>query len=923
MSAPAESRGTTLGRFLVLDRIGEGGMGVVYRAYDPDLDRRVAIKVLRPPDELPFADEAAARLRREAQAMAKISHPNVVPVYEVGTRDDGHVFLVMEYVPGGTLAAWQTGRDEPEVLAAYLAAGRGLAAAHAAGIVHRDFKPENVLVAPDGRFLVGDFGLVGFGARVEGTARTDPGGVELTRSHALLGTPRYMAPEQHRHEPATERSDQFAFAVSLWTALAGEPPFAGDTYRELVGNVLDGKRREPPRDRMSARVRRVLERALSIDPAARYPDVAAMLDALAPPRRQRAGVAVAGTAAALAALGAWAVIAREEPAPEPARCTGAPALAAEVWDPARATRLRAAFAATGVARAPAIADAAVARLDAYAAVWIDGHREACEATRLRGEQSEAVLDLRMTCLDRRLRELDALAGLLEGATADQIDATMQAALKLTPVAACADVAALSAPVPPPTDPAVRVRVDALAARVAQVKALSDAGRYAEAAELGRALRPEATELGYRPLHAELLLLLAGAQSQAGDPAAARASLDDAVYHAEASGHDHVAARAWSTQAFVAGFLLGDVPAGEAAARRADAAILRIGDPGEPRGRLELNLGALSYGQGKNPDAIAHWERALALWTAALGDGDPELARILNNLGAVYGDVGRDADAIAALRRAVAIWSGSIGDRHPLTARVRLNLGLQLRSHGAIADSIRELEGATAVLEEILGPEHAETTTALQALATSYLEHGRHDDAWRTISRVAAAREAAGGIPAVTLLVMSSVRLGQGELAEARRLATDALAKIPDEPPGPARADPGQAHVILAEVALAERAWPTARREAARALEHLERAFGAEARTLAPPLLVTAEVALATGDPAAAEAPLARAIALTERDDPLVFARASRVLAEQRWQLGRADDARAAAARGRDALAEAGLGDGTAGDALAAWLAAHP
>jgi tetratricopeptide (TPR) repeat protein/predicted Ser/Thr protein kinase len=919
-SEPA--RGGTLGRFLVLDRIGDGGMGVVYRAYDPDLDRRVAIKVLRPPDEIAFADEAAVRLLREAQAMAKLSHPNVVPIYEVGTRPDGRVFLVMEYIDGGTLASWQTGavRTEPEIVAAYVAAGRGLAAAHAAGIVHRDFKPENVFVRSDGRILVGDFGLVGYGSP-EAVEREGEGPLDLTRSNALLGTPRYMSPEQHQHRPATPRSDQFAFAVSLWTALAGEPPFAGDTYRELVKNTLAGAVRVPQRDRrFSGRSRSVLERALSVDPAARFADLPEMLSALSPGGRRRAWWIAAAAVAIVGAVGVGAVLGRSPP--RVPTCSGGPSLVAKVWNPGRATGIRAQFSATGLARAPAIATSVEARLGDYASRWVEARHEVCEATRVRGEQSEAVMDLRMTCLDQRMRELDALAALVETSTANQIDQAISTALKLTPLDVCDDVAALSAVIPPPTDPSTRTQVDALAVQVAQVKVRFDAGRYADAVELGQSLVARAAEVGYRPLRAELMQLVGASQSLAGDPGAGRVSLEEAAYQAEASRHDAIAARAWTVSTYVAGFLLGDVIGGEAAARRADAAILRLGNPDEPRGRLELNLGALSYGQGKTPEAIAHWERALALWTAALGPDDPELARVLNNVGSVYGELGRDRDAIAALQRAVHIWSTSIGERHPFTARARLNLGMQLRLGGALTESIEQLEGATRVLEELLGPEHDDVMTAFQALSTSYLQASRLDDAWTAISRVAKVRGAAGEIPPITLLAMSAIQLARGEAGEAEALTKRALAQIESQPAGPARVNPGYAYGALAEIALKRHDLRTARADAIRSITTLEAQVGRDAAVLASPLMVIAEVALASGKVADATEPLARAVGITRGRDPVVFGRVSRILAEQQWQLGYSDQARATAAAGRALLAAPDLTKLPEAAALDAWLAAH-
>ncbi len=231
--------GPAIGRFLVGGVLGQGGMGVVMRARDPELGRDVAIKLLQPGQR----GLAGLRLGREAQAMAKLSHPNVVNVYDVGEHD-GAMYIAMELVEGSTLRAWRQAatRTWREVLAMYVAAGRGLAAAHAAGLVHRDFKPDNVLVGADGRPRVTDFGLVAADGRAveSGDTRGAALDANLTVQGSVLGTPAYMAPEQWRGETVDPRTDQFAFCVALWEALHGERPFEGETTAVVRQAILDG-----------------------------------------------------------------------------------------------------------------------------------------------------------------------------------------------------------------------------------------------------------------------------------------------------------------------------------------------------------------------------------------------------------------------------------------------------------------------------------------------------------------------------------------------------------------------------------------------------------------------------------------------------------------------------------------------------------
>jgi predicted Ser/Thr protein kinase len=297
----------TVSRFSVKSKLGEGGNGVVLLAADPALGRDIAIKMLRRGGDA----EAQHRLLREAQSAAKLSHDNIIVIHEVGTVDE-HVYVAMEYVAGGTLTRWQVGKSWRTCLDAYVRAGRGLAAAHAAGLVHRDFKPDNVLVGNDGRLRVTDFGLVcSVGEASDGSAPTDMLITVLTKTGVVMGTPRYMAPEQHAGEPVDARTDQFAFCVALYEALYGRPPFAGDTYRELADNVLAGNVLVPARSDVPPSVRDAILRGLSRDRDARFPSMTDLLAVLraattTTTRRRRPWLAgVVLLAAAITAVLVW------------------------------------------------------------------------------------------------------------------------------------------------------------------------------------------------------------------------------------------------------------------------------------------------------------------------------------------------------------------------------------------------------------------------------------------------------------------------------------------------------------------------------------------------------------------------------------------------------------------------------------------
>ncbi len=281
--------GAKIGRFVVTKQLGVGGMGVVYAADDPELGRQVAVKVLR---GAVARDSvlAARRIMREARLTARVSHPNVVAIYEVGQEDD-HVFIAMELVSGSSLSTWirERPRSPKEILAVFVDAGRGLAAAHAAGVVHRDFKPDNVLVGTDGRARVTDFGLARRGENEpeapgddEDRARARRSSLsDLSNAAAILGTPAYMAPEQHSGAHTDPRTDQFSFCVALYEALHGQRPFDGKTWEELSQSVLAGRvKPPPPSSRVPASLHRIVERGLSVRPGDRFASMNELLQAL-------------------------------------------------------------------------------------------------------------------------------------------------------------------------------------------------------------------------------------------------------------------------------------------------------------------------------------------------------------------------------------------------------------------------------------------------------------------------------------------------------------------------------------------------------------------------------------------------------------------------------------------------------------------
>ncbi|WP_437811159.1 tetratricopeptide repeat protein [Sorangium sp. So ce1078] len=838
--APSELRpGAKLGRFEVIDRLGRGAMGVVVRVRDPALGRDVAIKVLAPEALGRSATaQARARLVREAQAMGRIKHPNVVTVHEVAV-EGAQVLVVMEHVEGRTLRAFcaEARRPTAELVAAFLQAGEGLAEVHRAGLVHRDFKPDNVLVGADGRVRVTDFGLVGLAGRedADAPAEASPAGAPagaspadaLTRAGSILGTPAYMAPEQHLGQPADARADQFAFCVSLWEALAGERPFDGETYDELRANVAAGRAREPPRGAIPASIRRCLARGLSVDRDARYPDMDALLAALrrdpAAARRRRLAAAVGIALAGLAAVG----IARLRP---DGICEGGEARLAGVWDEATRNKVRAAFAGTGRPHAEDTYRRVEVALDARARAWVAMYADSCEATRVRGEQSDRLLDLRTACLERRRQEMMALTALFaRGPDAEALDRSVQASLALPGLEGCADAGALTAAIPPPADAAARAQVGALRGRLAEVRALAEAGKFAEALALARPIADEARAVGYAPIEAEALLSLGRAQRDAHDAKGAEATLGEAARAASRARDDALAADAWTQLLYVIGYLEARHADALALRLAAEGAVERIENRPAASARLSGTLALVLNEQGKHGEAAPLAERALAGLKAALGPDHPEVATAESRLGNVLVRLERFEDAEGAFQRARSLQERILGPEHPNVALALNSLGRLFTAQGRNREALPFIERAVAIQEKALGPDHPFLAASLNNLGNALIMLGETEPARSAHERALAIRERALGPDhpdvASTHNNVGAVLEMQRKLAEAAPHYARALA-IRERALGPDHPSVASTLANLASVLVAQKKF-------AEALPHLGRALAIHEKTVGP------------------------------------------------------------------------------------------
>ncbi len=865
--------GSRVDRYLVLRKLGAGAMGVVYAAYDPKLDRKIALKLLRA-DVLVGLEIARKRLEREAQALAKLAHPNVVSVYDVDVHAQ-HLFVAMEFVEGETLGTWlRQPRTWPEVLETFDAAGRGLAAAHAAGLVHRDFKPENVMLGDDGRVRVMDFGLARQQVLAEierpnsSAGPSEPSRVPATSmtlaSGAVVGTPAYMALEQFEGR-ADALSDQFAFCVALYEGLYGRRPFTNESVARLLYALASETLQPTPKDtKVPTWLHDVVVRGLAAEPRQRWPSMDALLHALSDdPRLRRRRL---GSRVLLVGLVVGATLSMVVAANSRARtCEGFESRLAGVWDAEQRQRVNAAFEATGLNYATDSRRRVEQRLDDYAEQWLAGRREACEATQ-QGEQSGELLDLRMRCFDERLEHMAATVELLANADADVVRRGVEAVASLPDLSRCTDIEALQATEPRPEEPELAARVDVLDEQLIAAEALERAGKYDRGHELATRVVVEAEALGYEPLQVRAWLTQASLAQLRGDHAGAEASWKRA--YATALGLKMLveAEEAARRLTHLVGHALAQPELGRAWLEHATPLARAVGSREAKVGQLVL-LSSIEVREGNYEDARMHLQRALAIDEAALAPNHPDLARTLTELGAVYYQEGDYEEARESYERALAIREQAFGPEHPLVASTLGNLGKVAEARAKYDEARAHDERALASLEHAFGPNHAEVGATLQSLGRVATAEGKHEQARQYHERALASLEHALGPEhpdlATTLNSLGILADMQGDYEQAgayfeRSLAISERALGPDHP----RLASSLNNLGLVARALGDYVTATAYFE--RALTLREQAHGRDHPGLAYSLGNLGGVAQALGDHAAARAYYERALAIDEQ-----------------------------------------------------------
>lgn len=847
--APAEDipgKGDQVGHFTVIEVIGRGGMGVVLLGYDARLHRRVAIKLITP--RLTSDPQTRARFLREARAIALVSHPNIVHVYEVGTHGP-HLYMVMEHVEGKTLGEMLREGPLPwrEAVRILSAAGRGLQAAHAHGVIHRDFKPSNVLVGEDGRVRVADFGIAHTGADEPETPVEVQNTLDKILQHQpdltgnrVLGTAPYMAPEQHRRESIDVRADQFAFCVSLFEAVSGTRPYGSGPRSTLQLRKHGSPPELPAGVDAPSNVRRVLRVGLQSDRDDRFADMDALLAALGRDGRPRWVLpALAGTVLCLAAVGLGM--------PDSPVVCGEAGDVADVWDDDARAKVQATFNGMDVSHASGTLLRVEVQLDRYADSWRAMAEESCEATHVHRRQSERVLDLRMQCLDRHRNALGSTVDLL--AQADRAVAKNAARLvaELPPNAACGDVERLSARIPLPEEPKRRQAILDLQRELADIEVLVVGGQMETALERLEAASDIVDALDWPALQAEALLLQATANDT--DPALQEAAARKAVTAASRAGDTSGEAKAWGELLFSVGVRGGRVEDARTLEVGLDAALARLDPDDHQHYNALATKGALANAAGDYGRAVALFEEAIIEADRVLGPHDPRTSSLRNNLGTVLLFEGKTDKALVEFETALDMVTRTLGPKHPRAAEHQMNIAIVHLEDGRAEEAIDPLRTSIALFSEDEALNARRIAIARSNLAVALTDRGELSEAKTQAElslealgdiypadhpHLAAPMHALGGIAAII-----------GDVEEAEAQYTRAL-EILDAAVGVDHPNRAQAFLSLAELRIDTGRGVEVIEALEHALERLVDARGEDSRAVALAELLLVDARLDAG-----------------------------------------------------------------------------
>jgi tetratricopeptide (TPR) repeat protein/tRNA A-37 threonylcarbamoyl transferase component Bud32 len=751
---------------------GEGGMGVVYRVYDPRLRREVALKRLRPRNSAGGELDATskARLLAEARAMASLSHPNVLPVYDVEVID-GDLCVTMEYVEGVTLRQWRRHNDPSwyHIVDELIEAGEGLAAAHRAGLVHRDFKPTNAMIGADGRVRVMDFGLATrrsdaesasvpalhsvTTATVDDPDESDP----KTEDGVVMGTPAYMAPEQHDGLPADARSDQFAFCVSAFELLYGRRPYAAKGAKALAKAKRHGRIRKPPaRSGVPRSIHRILMRGLSVEPAMRWPSMDALLTSLRRARawRRRRPFVIGG---GLVATGALLYFFGPD-----AACRGDDELEA-VWNSQRAERIEAAMRSTDVPAALEQWPYLEARIDEYARDWLEQYRNNCEAAGSIERHSEEHRG-RERCLQDRLQSLDVMLDVLEDSDTELVTQAHRVVSGLPAVEVCAPSSRGFAALTPP-DGDVAAEVDAIERATLRAEALALGGHVREAMRLQNQLLGRARSAGYQPVLARVLWGLATSHADLGEYELAVSLGREAFLLALATGDDIVAIETALLLAHSVSDGLHHPEEGRHWVDEADALVARANLSDRWRGRVAYTRGSVLHSEGKLESARDSLIEAIGL----LGDTESTRDALYrssshNNLGLVYRELGQTREALVQFETALELHRRVFGDSYPLDGTSVINIAMAKAELGDVEGALAEMKAAHEHYVRGYGEHSWPAIVARGNIAAMLGDRGENDEADLWFDRM---ERSLGEVGKTTTLEYAKLQANRARLAARR------------------------------------------------------------------------------------------------------------------------------------------------------------
>ncbi|HET6282884.1 MAG TPA: serine/threonine-protein kinase [Polyangia bacterium] len=690
--------GTVLaGRYRLEEILGQGGSGIVFRAFDVVVNEEVAIKILLP--DRAIQRSWIKRLVREVKVARAIRHPNVCRVFEVG-HADGYWFVIMELATGGTLrqllrsstdsqSTERAVRGRQDRLADARAVCSGLGAIHAVGIVHRDVTPQNVLRMRDGRLMISDFGL----------AIADQ---DTTTLHG--GTPNYMPPEALRGERSNQRSDVWQLGVMLHEILFNERP----VWEQRGPRVFLKSPVGVDAPALDGELARLCADCLETQPELRPTTAVAVAGRLAaaeatPERgwllrrwlrgwqwfeRRRAAFATALGVATLSAIAVRGL----QIAERPVLCRGAQVRVAGVWDPAVKATVERAFLRTKKPYAGSAFASVTQALDLFTHLWTGMYTEACEATHVRGDQSTEVLDLRMSCLNERLGEVKALTTVLGDADGDVVQNAVNAVGAIARLDRCADVAQLRAVIKLPESPAQRAKVDELRERIAELKAFYDSGRIVHGLRAAVATTEKADALGYPALQAEAYYRLGVLQSVGDDVKATEQTTERALWLAEGAGHDEIAAESAILLVAMVGERRANVDQAARWFHHAEAILRRMGRHELLQSWLLNNWGIVHSAQGQYSEALSLYQRSLTIkekFATAL-----DVGRAIGNIAETLHGLGRYEQALVQSDRAIVIVRNEFGSAHP-------ELAVFLNNHGEILNGLHRYADALPVFKEAI------------------------------------------------------------------------------------------------------------------------------------------------------------------------------------------------------------------------------